>query len=135
MADNAFESLVIQVNNKISEMNTAISEANAASAQAQSAVNKANAAVTAAEEAVDAAQDAAQAAISEANEWAGCTVSATTVAAGGNASAQLSEKNGAKHLTFGLVRGEKGDTGPAGPSGKGGVTFRKSGTILYIETT
>lgn len=135
MAENAFESLVLQVNNKIAEMNTAISEVNAASAQAQSAVNKADAAVSAAEGAVKAARDAAQKADGEADEWAACTVSATTIAAGGNASVELSEKNGAKHLAFGLVQGEKGEPGPAGPSGKGGVTFRKSGTILYIETT
>lgn len=135
MVDNAFEALVLQVNQKISEMDTAISKANAAAAQAQTSVGKVDAAVAKADKAIEEAEAATQEIIEDAKVWDGVTVSATTVEAGGAASAELTEVNGKKHFAFGIVKGEKGATGPQGPSGKGGVSFRKSGTILYIETT
>lgn len=81
---------------------------------------------------------AANAAAAEAAKWGNASVSARTLAPGSEATAELSEVGGVKHITYGIPRGAQGPQGPAGPQGpKGpaGVTFSLSGTTLTITTT
>ena len=131
MATNSFDALVVDVNKKISEMNTAASGANSAAASARNAVTAADTATSSANAAAEAANDAAEAANSAADKWNGATASATTVAAGGEATVKLEDKDGVKAFMFGIPAGEQG---AKGDTGKSGVTFTLSGTKLYITT-
>ena len=74
------------------------------------------------------------AAEAERAKWAGATAAATTVEAGGEATAALGESGGVKVFTFGIPRGADGAQGEKGDTGKSGVTFTLSGTILNITT-
>ena len=56
------------------------------------------------------------------------------MAAGGEATAALSESGGVKKFTFGIPRGADGAKGAKGDTGKSGVTFTLSGTTLNITT-
>lgn len=134
MATNAFNELMAEVNAAISEANTATSNANGAATQASEAAQEANTAGSNADTAAAAANAAAATATAEANKWAGATVGATTLAAGSEATMAVGEQNGVKHFTFGIPRGADGATGATGAQGDSGVTFRLSGTNLYITT-
>lgn len=125
---NAWDSLVAEVNLTLANMNTAISDANAAATGATQAAKDAD---KAAEEA-RAAAEAASSAVAAADKWANATASATTLEPGSEATVTLSENaQGGRHLICGIPRGEKGEKGDTGPAG---VTFRLSGTTLYIVT-
>lgn len=134
METNTFNELMAEVNQAISDANKAASTANGAAATASTAATKASTAASSADAAAQAANRAAQAAESESDKWAGATVSATTLDAGADATLTLSEKNGVKHLDFGIPRGQPGADGQKGDPGKSGVTFTLSGTKLYIST-
>jgi len=131
---NAFNELMAEVNQTISEMNTATSTANGAASTASTAAGKANTSADKADAAASAANSAASAAQAETDKWAGATVDATTLAAGSNATMNITEKNGVKNLTFGIPRGNDGAAGAKGDQGKSGVTFELVGTKLYITT-
>lgn len=132
---NSFNSLVANVNEKISEMNTEIGKTNGAATQAREAANtateetaKAVAATTAATEAADRAND-------EAEAWENAVINTETLDAGSNAEVSVEEKAGVKNITFKIPRGATGAAGAKGDTGKSGVTFTISGTKLYIKTT
>lgn len=131
---NAFDALVLDVNQKLSEMNTAASDANGAAASATEAAQNADEKAAAAQTAQEDANAAAAAANSIAALWEGATVEATTLAAGSAATLDVTEADGKKTLSFGIPRGATGAQGPKGDTGPSGVTFRLSGTSLYITT-
>lgn len=131
---NAFNELMADVNQTIAEMNKATSAANGAAATAQSAANRASTSAGNADAAAQLAQTAAAAAGGEAEKWAGVTVEATTLGAGSDATIAVTEKNGVKHLIFGIPEGVRGADGQKGDTGKSGVTFTRTGTSLYIDT-
>lgn len=83
------------------------------------------------------AASGANAAATLAQKWGDATVSATTLEAGSEASVTVTEKDGVKHIDYGIPRGAQGPEGPqgpTGPTGPAGVTFRLEGTTLYIDT-
>lgn len=134
---NAWDALVQEINLSLSGVNTAASGANAAAALASEAANTAD---TAAQNARNAAQEARDAGEQVSRAWKNATVSAQTLEPGRDATVTLTEMEGVKHLTYGIPRGadgtkgEKGDKGDKGDTGPAGVTFRLSGTTLYITT-
>ena len=134
MATNAFDALMQDVNQKLSEMNGATGSANGAAARANEAAANAERQAAVAENAAQAAVTAAQQANNLAGAWENIVLKATTLAAGSDATLKLSEANGAKELTVGIPRGADGPEGPKGDPGKSGVTFRREGTKLYITT-
>lgn len=134
MAVNSWNALVADVNGRMSEMNAAIAEANGASSTAKTAAEHAAEAAETAKTAAAAASQSAKSAAEEAHKWSGATAEATTLPTGENATVLLTEADGVKKLTFGIPRGADGAPGQQGPMGKAGVTFRLSGTALYITT-
>lgn len=134
MASNAWNDTIADVNKTLASMNTAISSANGAAESARDAAEAAEEQGGAAEAAAHTANENAEAANTEANKWAGATVSATTLEPGEDATVSITEKDGVKHLEFGIPRGADGEVGPKGNTGKSGVTFTRSGTVLYITT-
>ena len=131
---NSWNETIADVNKTLAGMNTAISTANGAAEIARNEAQDADAAAATARSAAGAANEAANAADAERSKWEGMTVSATTLAAGASATVALSEKNGVKHVTYGIPRGKDGSNGAKGDTGKSGVTFKLSGTTLYITT-
>ena len=117
MATNSWNALVADVNGKTSEMNAAISGANGAASTAKTAAETANGKAAEADAAAQTAEAAAAATDAERAKWAGSTASATTVAAGGEATAALSESGGVKVFTFGIPRGADGAQGAKGDTG------------------
>lgn len=134
MATNSWNALVADVNSKISEMNAAISGANGAASTAKTAAEGANGKAAEASAAAQTAQLAARAAEEETQKWIGAMAEATTVAAGGEATAALSESGGVKKFVFGIPRGADGAQGEKGDTGRSGVTFSLSGSVLSITT-
>lgn len=130
MANNAWNTLLADVNDKIAEMNTATSDAKGAAAEARSA---ADTAATETEKAVAAAA-AARSAAAEAGKWQNVTVSATTLAEGESPTVSLTETEDGKKIEYGIPPGQKGADGQKGEPGRSGVTFRLVGDVLYIET-
>ena len=131
---NSFDALILDVNQTLSEMNTAASDANGAAASAAEAAQNADEKAAVAQTAQEAANAAAAAANAIAALWEGATVEASTLEAGSAATLDVTEENGKKKLTFGIPRGATGAAGAKGDTGKSGVTFRLSGTSLYITT-
>lgn len=131
---NAWNETIADVNKTLANMNSAISEANGAAENAREEAQEAGNRANAAEEAADAASNAAAEANAEAEKWRRVTVSAVTLEAGKAATAEVTEKDGAKHIIFGVPRGADGRAGDKGDSGRSGVTFTRSGTTLYITT-
>ena len=131
---NSWNETIADVNKTLSGMNTAISTANGAAEIARNEAQDADAAATVARSAAATANEAANAADAERAKWQGATVEATTREPGENASVALSEKDGKKHFAYGIPRGKDGKDGEKGDVGRSGVTFRLSGTTLYIET-
>ena len=134
MATNAFNELMAEVNQTISDANKAASTANGAAATASTAATRANTSAEGADGAANAANAAAAAAGTETGKWSNATVEATTLAAGAAATMGITEKNGVKHLTFGIPRGNDGADGAKGDTGSSGLTVRLVGTSLYIDT-
>lgn len=131
---NAWNETIADVNKTLANMNSAISDANGAAEKAREEAQDAEDQAAAAEEATAAANEAAAAANEEAEKWRKATVSAVTLEAGKEATAEVSEKDGAKHITFGVPRGADGRAGDKGDTGKSGVKFTRDGTTLYIVT-
>lgn len=131
---NAWNETIADVNKTLANMNSAISDANGAAEKAREEAQDAEDQAAAAEEATAAANEAAAAANAEAEKWRKATVSAVTLEAGKEATAEVSEKDGAKHITFGVPRGADGRAGDKGDTGKSGVKFTRDGTTLYIVT-
>jgi hypothetical protein len=115
-------------------MNSAISGSNGAAASANEAKEEAEKQAVAAQEAAADANEAASAASSEADKWKNATASAVALDAGSEPTVSISEKDGVKHVTFGVPRGADGRVGDKGDMGRSGVTFTRSGTTLYITT-
>lgn len=134
MADNSWNTLTGEINQAMSDMDSAASKANAAAAQANAAAEKANTAASDANTAASAANTAASRANSEAEKWEGATVSAGALDAGATPTVELTEKDGVKNFAFGIPVGKDGEKGDKGDTGASGVTFRLSGTVLYITT-
>lgn len=134
MANNSFNALVADVNEKIGEMNTAISSANGAAAAARSAADTATQETEKAVAATGAANDAAEAANAEADAWKNAEIETETVDNAAEADVSVTEAEGKKQMLFKIPRGKDGATGPKGDTGESGVTFQLSGTRLYITT-
>lgn len=131
---NAWDALVQEINLTLSTVHTSISDANASAVKANESAEAAKESAQAAEEA---AKNATAAGEAVETAWKGATVSAATLEPGEQATVTLSESGGVKHLTYGIPRGQDGKQGPQGPQGEtgpAGVTFRLSGTTLYIDT-
>lgn len=116
---NAWDVLVKEVNLTLSAMNTAISEANAA----------ANGATTAAGQASTAAASAQAAG----NAWQNAVVEVTTLEPGSKATVTVTEKNGVKHLIYGIPRGADGATGPEGPRGPRGPRVNRGRRVCSSD--
>jgi len=134
MAGNSWNETIADVNKTLAAMNTAISNANGAAENARTEAGEAEQQADAAGEAAQRANEAADEAHAEAEKWQGATVSALTLPAGSDATVNLMEKDGVKHITFGIPRGVDGAKGDKGDMGRSGVTFERSGTTLYITT-
>lgn len=134
MAGNSWNETIADVNKTLANMNQAISDANGAAENARTETEEAGQQADAAEEAAARANNAADEAGSEAEKWRNCTTSALTLPAGSDATVSISEKDGAKHITFGIPRGKDGATGAKGDTGKSGVVFTLVGTTLHITT-
>lgn len=131
---NAWNETIADVNKTLANMNSAISGANGAAENARNEAEEAGEQADAAAQAASSANDAAATANAEAEKWRKATVSAVTLEAGKDATAEVSEKDGAKHITFGIPRGADGRVGDKGDTGKSGVKFTRDGTTLYIVT-
>ena len=134
MASNSWNETIADVNKTLANMNAAISSSNGAAASAKEAEEEAEKQATAAQNAAEDANEAAAAANTEAEKWKNATASAVALDAGSDPTVSISEKDGAKHITFGIPRGADGRVGDKGDTGKSGVTFTRSGTTLYITT-
>lgn len=134
MAGNSWNETIADVNKTLANMNTAVSGANGAAETARTGAQEAEARADAAQEAAQAANDAAAAANEEAQKWSGATYAALTLPAGSEATVNVSEKDGVKHIAIGVPRGADGADGEKGDTGRSGVTFSLSGTTLYITT-
>lgn len=99
---------------------SATSAANTAAGAANTAAGQAETAAGAASTAAGAANTAAQTANTAAQKIDGMTVSATGLTAGSSPTVVISEQGGAKHIAFGIPKGDKGDTGPQGLKGDKG---------------
>jgi len=115
-------------------MNSAISNANGAAESAREEAQSAGSYADEAEKVIADANDAVETANAEAEKWRRTTVSANTLEPGSDATVSISERDGVKHIAFGLPRGEDGKVGDKGEVGNSGVTFTRSGTTLYITT-
>jgi hypothetical protein len=130
---NAFDALVLDVNQKLSEMDKAASNANGSAAVANEAAAQANKQAAAAQTAAAAAQAAAADASGKADAWNGVTVSATSLAEGETPTVVV-KGDSAKEMLFGIPVGATGPQGPKGDPGVSGVSFQLSGDKLYITT-
>ncbi len=131
---SSWNALLGEVNTAISKMNTAASGANAAATQASEAAQRAQTATQDAQQAAAAADDAAAAALAEKAIWKGATFSVTTLDQDAQPTFEMSEKDGAMHLVFGVPVGRTGADGKKGETGESGVSFTLTGTVLYIAT-
>lgn len=131
---NSWNETIADVNKTLAGMNTAISTANGAAEIARNEAQEADTAAATARSAAETATEAAAAAGAERQKWQGATVEAATLDPGASATISLSEKDGVKHFAYGIPRGKDGKDGEKGDVGRSGVTFRLSGTTLYIET-
>lgn len=131
---NAWNETIADVNKTLANMNAAISGANGAAENARTEAEEAGEQADAAEKASADANAAATTANTEAEKWRNAKVSAVTLEAGSDATAEVTEKDGVKHITFGIPRGADGRAGDKGDTGKSGVKFTRSGTTLYITT-
>lgn len=134
MASNSWNETIADVNKTLANMNSSISGANGAAAAANEAGDEAERQASAAETAANNAIEAAALAGSEAEKWKNATASAVALEPGANPTVSISEREGVKHITFGVPRGADGRTGDKGDMGRSGVTFSRSGTTLYITT-
>jgi len=129
---NAWNETIADVNKTLANMNAAISGANGAAENARIEAEEAGKQADAAQKAAEDANNAANAANTEAEKWRNATVSARTLEAGEDVTIAVSEKEGVKHIAFGIPRGADGRVGDKGDTGKSGVAFTLSGTMLYI---
>lgn len=134
MANNSFNALIADVNEKITQMNTVIGETNGAIAAARTASEAAALETEKTVQAAGAASAAAQAANAEANAWDNAVIQTQTLAAGSDADVSVTEAEGKKNMTFKIPRGKDGAAGPKGDTGRSGVIFQLDGTKLYITT-
>ena len=134
MASNSWNETIADVNKTLANMNSAISGANGAAENARTEAEQADQQTELTAQAAEAANEAAAEANAEAEKWRNATVSAVTLEPGNEATVSVSEKDGAKHFTFGVPRGADGEDGEKGDTGKSGVKFSVSGTTLYITT-
>lgn len=134
MASNSWNEIIADINKSLATMNSAISNANGSLGMATDAIADAEVQIEAAREAAESAGEAADLAGTEARKWKNATASAVALEAGSNPTVSISEQNGAKHILFGVPRGADGKEGDKGDTGNSGVTFNRSGTILYITT-
>ena len=131
---NAGDALVQEINLTLSKMNTSISVDNAAALQAKEQADSAQAAANAAQAAAENAQSTSDA---MEKAWKNAAVSARTLEPDEAATVSIEEKEGIKHLTYGIPRGKDGEQGPPGPQGEtgpAGVTFTLRDSVLYIDT-
>lgn len=122
---NAWDILVEEVNLTIAATKTAASGANAAAEEAHAAIESAR---------------------QTASKLDNLAATASTLPHGSEATASVTDQGWRKLLALGIPqgqpgatgpkgdKGDKGDRGAQGPAGPAGVTFRLSGTTLYIDT-
>lgn len=134
MAVNTFDALMAEVNEKISQADTAASQANAAAATASEAAQNADEQAENAQTAAAGALDAARDAQAVADCWKNAVTETQTAQAGSEASVTLTQEAGVSRFSFVIPRGADGAAGAKGDTGRSGVTFRLSGTKLYITT-
>ena len=142
---DAMEAATTAAQSATSAANTAAQNAGAKATAAQNAAGAANTAAgqanTAAgnaSTAAGAANTAAQTANTAAQKIDGMTVSATGLTAGSNPTAVISEQGGAKHVAFGIPKGDKGDKGDTGATPEitiGTVTTGAPGTEAAATMT
>lgn len=116
----------------------AASTATSAAGQATSAAGEAHAAAGTANTAAEGADDAAAVAIATAQSIEEMTVAASSLPAGSNPTAEISDVDGHKHVAFGIPAGQtgpKGDTGATPDISIGTVTTGAPGTEASATMT
>ena len=120
---------VKEASETIKAANTATDNANAAAEDAAAAAKGAAAAASAANAAAQTANAAAQTANAAAARLDGMTATATGLDAGSAPTVDVTTgEDGARVLSFGIPKGDKGDTGATGPKGDKGDTGETGAT-------
>lgn len=137
-ATTAAQSATSAANTAAGAANTAAGQATTAASTASTAAGQATTAAGNANTAAGAANTAAQTANTAAQKIDGMTVSATGLTAGSSPTAVISEQDGAKHVAFGIPKGDKGDKGDTGATPEitiGTVTTGAPGTDASATMT
>lgn len=137
-ATTAAQSATSAANTAAGAANTAAGQATTAASTASTAAGQAATAAGNASTAAGAANTAAQTANTAAQKIDGMTVSATGLTAGSSPTAVISEQDGAKHIAFGIPKGDKGDKGDTGATPEitiGTVTTGAPGTDASATMT
>lgn len=134
----AAQSATSAANTAAGAANTAAGQATTAASTASTAAGQATTAAGNANTAAGAANTAAQTANTAAQKIDGMTVSATGLTAGSSPTVVISEQDGAKHIAFGIPKGDKGDKGDTGATPEitiGTVTTGAPGTDASATIT
>lgn len=131
----SWNAVITEINDAIAAMSEAASRANAAANEARQRAQEAQEAADAAQAEADNAKEIAEEASELAGKWNNATVEAVTLDPGADATLEIKEKGGVKHLIFGVPRGLTGEAGQDGATGESGVEFELDGTTLYIKRT
>ena len=139
------QQIMLDVENALNQLSSALEDsqdatqaANSAAGAANTAAGQATTAASSASTAAGAANTAAQTATTAAQKIDGMTVSATGLTAGSSPTAAISEQGGAKHIAFGIPKGDTGATGATGATPDitiGTVTTGEPGTDAAATMT
>lgn len=137
-ATTAANSAAGAANTAAGQANAAASTATTAAGQATSAAGAAHASATTADAAAGNANEAAAVATDAARAIEEMTVAASSLPAGSNPTAEISDVDGHKHVAFGIPTGQtgpKGDTGATPDISIGTVTTGAPGTEASATMT
>lgn len=137
-ATTAANSAASAANTAAGQAVAAASTATNAAGQATSAAGEAHAAAGTANAAAEGADDAAAVVIATAQSIEEMTVAASSLPAGSNPTAEISDVDGHKHVAFGIPAGQtgpKGDTGATPDISIGAVTTGAPGTEASATMT
>lgn len=137
-ATTAANSAASAANTAAGQAIAAASTATSAAGQATSAAGEAHAAAGTANAAAEGADDAAAVVIATAQSIEEMTVAASSLPAGSNPTAEISDVDGHKHVAFGIPAGQtgpKGDTGATPDISIGTVTTGAPGTEASATLT
>lgn len=137
-ATTAANSAASAANTAAGQAIAAANTATSAAGQATSAAGEAHAAAGTANTAAEGADDAAAVAIATAQSIEEMTVAASSLPAGSNPTAEISDVDGHKHVAFGIPAGQtgpKGDTGATPDISIGTVTTGAPGTEASATMT